>query len=125
MVPQGYITEWSKYVPWQTNEQIEQDLVISRALVEIFRDDFLAKKLAFRGGTALHKLFIQPQSRYSEDIDLVQIESAPIGEVLDRLRDALKFIDGKTNIDIGDTMTTLIYKFQSEIPPVSPLRLKI
>jgi len=42
-------------MPWQTNEQVEQDLVICRALVEIFSDDFLAKNLAFRGGTALHK----------------------------------------------------------------------
>ncbi|OGS69817.1 MAG: nucleotidyltransferase [Flavobacteria bacterium RIFCSPLOWO2_12_FULL_35_11] len=125
MIPQIHITDWSAFVPWQTNEQIEQDLVISRALVEIFRDDFLAQKLAFRGGTALHKLFIQPQPRYSEDIDLVQIEPSPIGEVLDRLRKALNFIEGKTNLDKGDSMTTLIYKFQSEIQPVSPLKLKI
>jgi len=36
MIPQAYITEWSNQVPWQTNEQVEQDLVICRALVEIF-----------------------------------------------------------------------------------------
>lgn len=52
MIPQAYITEWSKNVPWQTNEQVEQDLVICRALVEIFKDDFLADSLAFRDGTA-------------------------------------------------------------------------
>lgn len=73
MIPQAYITEWGNYVPWKTNEQIEQDLIISRALVEIFKDPFLADRLAFRGGTALHKLFMQPQPRYSEDIDLVQV----------------------------------------------------
>ena len=65
MIPQAYITEWSNTVPWQTNEQVEQDLVICRALIEIFKDDFLAKNLAFRGGTALHKLYLQPQPRYS------------------------------------------------------------
>ena len=65
MIPQAYITEWSNTVPWQTNEQVEQDLVICRALIEIFKDDFLAKNLAFRGGTALHKLYMQPQPRYS------------------------------------------------------------
>jgi hypothetical protein len=27
MIPQAYITEWSQQVPWQTNEQVEQDLV--------------------------------------------------------------------------------------------------
>lgn len=75
MIPQAYITEWSNNVPWQTNEQVEQDLVICRALVALFQDDFLAENLAFRGGTALHKLYLQPQPRYSEDIDLVQIKS--------------------------------------------------
>jgi len=40
MIPQAYITEWSNKVPWQTNEQVEQDLVICRALVEIFSDEF-------------------------------------------------------------------------------------
>ena len=31
-------------------------LIISRALVEIFNDDYLKKELRFRGGTALNKL---------------------------------------------------------------------
>ena len=85
MIPQNHIIEWSNHVPWQTNEQIEQDLVICRALVEIFNDDFLAERLAFRGGTALHKLYLQPQPRYSEDIDLVQINAEPIKETIMRL----------------------------------------
>ena len=54
MIPQVYITEWSHKVPWQTNEQVEQDLVICRALTEIFKDELLASRLAFRGGSALH-----------------------------------------------------------------------
>lgn len=78
MIPKSYITEWRNFVPWQTNEQVEQDLVICRALIEIFSDDFLRERLAFRGGTALHKLYLEPQPRYSEDIDLVQISSEPI-----------------------------------------------
>lgn len=65
MIPQNDIIEWSNIVSWQTNEQIEQDPIICRALVEIFTDDYLAEHLAFRGGTALHKLFLQPQLRYS------------------------------------------------------------
>ena len=80
MIPQAYITEWSAQVPWQTNEQVEQDLVICRALVEIFSDKFLAERLAFRGGTALHKLYLDPQPRYSEDIDLVQITNEPLDQ---------------------------------------------
>ncbi len=53
MIPQAYITEWANQVPWQTNEQVEQDLVICRALVEIFSDEWLASSLAFRGDTAV------------------------------------------------------------------------
>ena len=65
MIPTAYITQWANFVPWQTNEQVEQDLVITRAIVEIFSDDFLRERLAFRGGTALHKLYLNPQPRYS------------------------------------------------------------
>jgi predicted nucleotidyltransferase component of viral defense system len=77
MIPQAYISEWYQQVPWQTMEQVEQDLVIYRALIEIFSDDLLANSLALRGGTALHKLFFSPQQRYSEDIDLVHITAEP------------------------------------------------
>ena len=79
MIPQQYITEWSEFAPWQANEQVEQDLIICRSLVELFSDEIIAEKLAFRGGTALHKFFLEPQPRFSEDIDLVQISAEPIG----------------------------------------------
>lgn len=65
MIPRRFIQEWKAFAPWPENSQIEQDLVISRALVAIFSDDFLRKNLAFRGGTALHKLFLLPPARYS------------------------------------------------------------
>lgn len=124
MIPQSDIIEWSNTVSWQTNEQVEQDLVICRALVQIFNDDYLAGHLAFRGGTALHKLYFQSQPRYSEDIDLVQIKAEPIGEVLDRLRVVLDFL-GKAKVEVGDTMATMKFRFESEIAPVVPLRLKV
>jgi len=82
MIPRRYIEEWKAVAPWPHDAQVEQDLVIARALVEIFSDDLLKKSLAFRGGTALHKLYLQPQVRYSEDIDLVQINSEPINPIL-------------------------------------------
>ncbi len=28
MIPQAAFIDWGNFVPWQTNEQIEQDLVI-------------------------------------------------------------------------------------------------
>ena len=59
---------------------VEQDLVISRALVEMYSVPELADLLAFRGGTALYELHLRPPARYSEDIDLVQFQPEPIGE---------------------------------------------
>ena len=124
MIPQAYITEWSNQVPWQTNEQVEQDLVICRALVEIFSDEWLAKSLAFRGGTALHKLYLKPQPRYSEDIDLVQIRPEPIKETVQRLQDRLAFL-GNATVAQKANNNILKYRFESEFPPVQNLRLKV
>ena len=69
MIPRDYITAWRAQAPWIPDFQVEQDLVISRALVLIFSHPLLRKSLAFRGGTALYKLYIKPPARYSEDID--------------------------------------------------------
>ena len=54
-------------------EQIEQDLIISRALVDLYNEPRIKDALIFRGGTALNKLFINPPARYSEDIGFVKI----------------------------------------------------
>ena len=62
MINRIAIQQWSEHAPWIDNAQIEQDLIICRALVSIFSDEFLASQLAFRGGTALHKL--QPCINY-------------------------------------------------------------
>ncbi len=124
MIPEYAIKEWNKTVPWHRNEQIEQDLVICRALVALFNDEYLAKHLAFRGGTALHKLYLQPQHRYSEDIDLVQINAEPIKETMDRIREVLSFL-GEPKIKQNAHNNTLIFRFDSEIPPIIPIRLKV
>jgi hypothetical protein len=60
VIPHDYITSWRAKVPWVQDFQVEQDLVISRALVEIFSNRQLATSLAFRGGTALNKLHMSP-----------------------------------------------------------------
>ena len=65
MIEAEYIKQWRPAHPWSTPAMVEQDLVISRALVSIFSDPFLCRELAVRGGTALHKLYLHPQPRYS------------------------------------------------------------
>jgi predicted nucleotidyltransferase component of viral defense system len=85
MINRAALTQWSEFVPWTDNAQVEQDLIICRALIAIFSDEFLASQLSFRGGTALHKLYLSPQPRYSEDIDLVQINPGPIKDIMFRV----------------------------------------
>ena len=89
MIPKDFITEWREHAPWVADRQVEQDLVISRALVALFSREAIAAGLAFRGGTALYKLHLRPAARYSEDIDLVQIAAGDIGTLLDAIHDAL------------------------------------
>lgn len=91
MIPRPYIAKWQEHAPWREFSQVEQDLIISRALVEIFSDEFLRENLAFRGGTALHKLYLNPASRYSEDIDLVQIKAGPIKPIMERIGEVVTF----------------------------------
>ena len=86
MIPRADIIAWRSRVKWKSDAQVEQDLILSRALVELFSQKFLTMNLAFRGGTALHKLHLTPASRYSEDLDFVQITAGPIGSVLDAIR---------------------------------------
>jgi hypothetical protein len=89
VIPRDFITEWRNVAPWPSDEQVEQDLIISRTVVEMFNVKEIAKHLAWRGGTALHKLYLHPAPRYSEDIDLVQVDAESIGDTLDILRGVL------------------------------------
>ncbi len=86
MFPKVDIVRWRAVAPWADDDDVEQDLAITLALFDIFRDEELKAALAFRGGTALHKLHLPPAARYSEDIDLVQRGPGPIGPTLSRLR---------------------------------------
>ena len=37
MIPEQAIVEWRRDAPWEANSLVEQDLAISRALVEMWR----------------------------------------------------------------------------------------
>ncbi len=124
MIPRKNIIAWRSVSPWITNERIEQDLILSRAMIEIFSDDYLKEDVSIRGGTAIHKLFLSQQARYSEDIDLVRKRTGPIKETLSRLQKQLVFL-GKCSTRQKERNTTLRYQFNSEIPPIVPLKLKV
>jgi len=124
MIPQAAITQWRNTAPWIDLHQVEQDLVLSRALVEIYSNDLLTSLLAFRGGTALHKLYLSPQARYSEDLDFVQVKPGPIGPLLDHLRTALAFLgEPKTKRKMNNN--TMLLGFETTFQPIIELHVKI
>jgi predicted nucleotidyltransferase component of viral defense system len=125
MIPRDYITAWRAQAPWVEDFQVEQDLIISRALVAIFSHPLLGQALAFRGGTALYKLHLRPAARYSEDIDLVQVTAEPAGPMMDALHDVLDPWLGKPQWKQTEGRVTFVYRFESEDSPPIRLRLKI
>jgi len=125
LIPRASIVAWRSVAPWLADSQVEQDLVISRVIVEVFSNTKLRENLAFRGGTALYKLHFPSAWRYSEDIDLVQIRSGSIGVILNEVRHLIDPLLGVPNRDLKEDSVVLNYRFSSEIPPVVKLRLKI
>lgn len=124
MIPKDFITEWRQKAPWIEDFQVEQDLVISRALVDIFSDPVLADGLAFRGGTAIQKLNLISPLRYSEDIDLVQVVAGPAGELMNRLREVLVPWLGTPRWKQSKGRVTFVFRFDSDDVPARRLRLK-
>tara|TARA_R110002050_G_scaffold44475_1_gene105929 strand:- start:795 stop:1607 length:813 start_codon:yes stop_codon:yes gene_type:complete len=119
------IIQWIQNAPWSSIAQVEQDLYINRALIEIFSHSTLKEKLAFRGGTALHKIFISPPARYSEDIDLVQVDAGPIGPIFDALKSKLDPWLGKPKFKEKNARAVLLYRFQTSIEPIQKMSLKV
>ena len=124
MIPRMNIIAWANHAPWSELRQIEQDLIISRALVAIFADSFLAQSLRFRGGTALNKLHFSPPLRYSEDIDLVRTTTGGIGPILDRLRDVLEPWLGDGKFEQSEVAPKLRFRVPAE-DGSGDIRLKI
>jgi predicted nucleotidyltransferase component of viral defense system len=126
MIPTMNIVAWGRAVPWVAQRQVEQDLIICRALVEIFSDDFLSKQLRFRGGTALNKLHLPKPLRYSEDIDLTRTTEGPLGPLLDRLRELLQPWMGQAHYDLGLIGPSLTFTMEAEDKTSKvPIRVKV
>ena len=93
MIPYNVITTWGVTHPWPTREQIEQDMLLSKAICDIFNNRVLVDELVFRGGTALNKLVFREPYRYSEDLDFVRTNLGGIGEIMKELTE-LGYVSG-------------------------------
>jgi predicted nucleotidyltransferase component of viral defense system len=92
-------------VPWSAQHQVEQDLLLCRAMAALFDDSFLSAQIAMRGGTLLHKVHLAPAARYSEDIDLVVVGSRPAEHIRRAVRRVLADVLGKPKTSVLDTIT--------------------
>jgi predicted nucleotidyltransferase component of viral defense system len=124
LIPRAYLQEWSARAPWPDLRQVEQDLIICRALCDLFNAPKLKGRIAFRGGTAINKLLFRQPLRYSEDIDLVQVRSERIGPAIDAVREALAWL-GDCQRDRAGHSTHLTFRFAPEVAPDTTLNLKI
>ena len=80
--------------------------------------------MAFRGGTALQKLHLQPGSRYSEDIDLVQIRNEPIGAIINEIRKSLIWL-GEPVRKITERSVKLTFKYLTNNNEPKKLKIEI
>lgn len=69
MISGEELAHWRSVVPWSGIDQVAQDLVLARLVVEVANDPFLGQAVTFKGGTCLHKVWLDVPWRYSEDLD--------------------------------------------------------
>ena len=113
MISEDFVEAWKENANWKLLDMVEQDLIISRALICLYSHPEIKTNLVFRGGTCLNKLFIKPPARYSEDIDFVQRLQGPIGKTIDAIREVLLPWLGEPKRKITERGVKLIYKYIS------------
>lgn len=138
MLTRQEIIAWREHARWSRDAQIEQDLLITRAMVAIFSDAFLAGQVAMRGGTVLHKVHLAPASRYSEDIDLVLVGDRPIGHVRKALARVLRPMLGPPtrnvlgtiqltarNVVRPSSVARMVFAYAPTTPPPARMTIKV
>lgn len=125
MIPRAHVTAWRSTAPWSDDAQVEQDLVLSRAMVELFSDERIAASFAMRGGTALNKLALSEAIRYSEDIDLVQVVAGPTRPFFQALQERINPWLGTHTYEHRAHSVRAIWRFDSEGTPSRRMRLKV
>lgn len=106
MISPDALNAWRRTHPWADDDQVEQDLVMTRIAIEIASHPDLADRLAWRGGTCLHKLFLPTALRYSEDLDYVAYDLSIADNDMRTIRAAIREIAERTGLDLASHPTT-------------------
>jgi predicted nucleotidyltransferase component of viral defense system len=92
LISPAAIAHWRTTVPWVSDDNVEQDLILSRLMVEIARHPLLGSELVMRGGTCFHKLWLDRPWRYSEDLDYVRRSTGPIKPLIDAIHEIAELV---------------------------------
>lgn len=108
MLPQAALNAWAQHAPWPNDLDVEQDLILSRAIIDIANHPLLGDELAFRGGTSLHKLHVDQPWRYSNDLDYARTTNGPIKEIMAALRQTMQTVGlEEASYGIKDDIVTM------------------
>lgn len=81
MISQDGLDHWNNVVAWDTNIEVEQDLILARFIVEAANDPLLSQAVVLKGGTCLNKIWLDSPWRYSEDLDYQLVHDSNIKEI--------------------------------------------
>ena len=130
MIAEDHINSKKKHIKWRKNHMIEQDMIISRVLESLYSNEIIRETLVFKGGTAINKLFLDPPSRYSEDIDLVRISGDRIGPISKAISGSLLWLVEEAGL--GNPEHSLrkyglkyFYKFRNVEGSISKLKIEV
>ncbi|WP_419943677.1 nucleotidyl transferase AbiEii/AbiGii toxin family protein [Candidatus Poriferisodalis sp.] len=98
--------------------------MLSRLIVEIARHPLLGQELVFRGGTCLHKLWLDRPWRYSEDLDYVRRSGGGIGGVLDAIREIAQAV-GFDNVQTETRTQHPKARLRAQYEGGGPFRIKV
>lgn len=123
MIPDAFIISWAAQAPWPYPYQVEQDLILSRLMIEIANDELLGPELRLRGGTCLHKLHLAAAWRHSEDLDYVRSTHSgikPYVQALRRIASELNF----ENVSVAQAGQMVHVTLDAE-PTIQPGRIRL
>jgi len=82
------------------DQQIEKDYALSWILKGIAQHEHLSKKMVFKGGTALKKIYF-PNYRFSEDLDFTLLDNKISNEkIFNWFGETFEYVRDKTNIPL-------------------------
>lgn len=106
MISADALGAWQVDHPWADFDQVEQDLIMTRVAIEVSEHPTLRDRLAWRGGTCLHKLFLPKALRFSEDLDYVAYDLSIEANDMRTLRIGLREVAESVELSVAKNAKT-------------------